>query len=126
MAKKQRRIPGKIIVVAACHNASGEPDLAIVAVSATENEIKNGDHYEKAEEKLLDDDYDEPIVMFDEDKCPEWLFEGACQQCGVKSVQDLDEEEDDFDESEDYDDDDSDEDDEDDLDGVGEDDDEEE
>ena len=96
--KKQRRIPGKIIIVAACHNAGGEPDFAIVAVPATENEIKNGDHYEKAEEMLMDDNIEEPIVLFDEDECPEWLFEGACQHCGVKSIQDLDTEEEEFEE----------------------------
>ena len=110
--KKQRRIPGQIIIVATCHNASGEPDLAIVAVPATENEIKNGDHYEKAGEKLMDLDYEDPMVLFDEDECPEWLFEGACQHCGVKSVQDLEEEEDEEYEDESDDDDDLDEEDE--------------
>jgi len=111
--KKKRRIPGKIIVVAACHNAGGEPDLAIIAVPATELEIKNGDHYERAGERLIDEDFEEPYVLFDEDECPAWLFEGACQHCGVKSIQDLDtedeededveDEEDDIDEDEEFD-----------------------
>lgn len=116
MAKKQRRLKDKIIIVAACKNSSGSPDIAIIAVSATDNEIKNGDHLERAEQKLLDDGYDEPIVMFDEDECPVWLFEGACSQCGIKNISELAEDEEDFDpdddadDCEDYDDNDDDED----------------
>jgi len=121
MSKKNRRIEGHIIIVAATTNANGEPDFAITAVPATEEEVEKGEHYEAAETKLMDDDYEGPFVLWDEDECPPWLFENVCKHLGVKNINDLAEEiikdddksdldDDEFDEDTEFDDDEFDED----------------
>jgi hypothetical protein len=89
MAKRKRRIPGHIVVVAACHCAGGEPTFSVNVVKATEDEISNGEHYDRARERLQADAYEEPYVLFDEDECPEWLLKGALRLNDIKNVGDL-------------------------------------
>ncbi len=55
----------KILVISACSNASGEPDFALTEVECTKAEYDEGTHYEKAEDILLDEDYEGPFVHFD-------------------------------------------------------------
>ena len=61
--------------VVACHNASGEPDLYFVRVSCSEGEYDNGEHYERAEDAAYEKGYSAPMVVFDENDGPGFLFE---------------------------------------------------
>ena len=72
----------RITVVAACHNASGCPDFALTVVEATQAEIDNGDHYDKARDQLLDNDYEPPFVFFDEDEMPAFLLPAVKKYLG--------------------------------------------
>ena len=69
----------KIVVITACHNANGEPDFALTEVEVTKEQYRLGVHYDKAEEKLRDNDYEKPMVHFDavEAKRLPWLIEGV-------------------------------------------------
>ena len=87
--KKRRRVPGHIVVVAACHCCGGEPTFVVTVVRASEDEIADGDHYDRAEERLQADAYEGPYVFFDEDECPQWLLEQAMRINDVKDVADL-------------------------------------
>ena len=63
--------------------------------AATDKEIKNGDHYDRAEERLQADAYEGPYVLFDEDECPQWLLENAMRINDVAELRNLvDDEED--------------------------------
>jgi hypothetical protein len=64
-----------IKMVAACINADGEPDFGFVKVKMLANNIMLGEHYEVAKRWFLDNDYEEPMVIWDEVECPYWLFE---------------------------------------------------
>jgi hypothetical protein len=52
--------------IVAGHNANGEPDLYFCKVRCTEQQIDNGEHYERAQRVAQDDGYDEKNVAFDE------------------------------------------------------------
>jgi hypothetical protein len=65
----------KIKVVAACTNAGGEPDFAFGTVECGEDEYNLGKHYDAVKDVLVENGYEGPFVMFDEDECPSWLLE---------------------------------------------------
>ena len=54
--------------IVACHNSNGEPDLFFVKVEATEDQIENGEHYDRARREAELCGYDAGItsVTFDE------------------------------------------------------------
>lgn len=61
--------------VVACFNASGEPDFYFCRVECEQDEYDVGKHYELAEEAAEGEGYSGPMVAFDENDGPEWLFE---------------------------------------------------
>jgi hypothetical protein len=65
----------EIRCVVACHNASGESDFFFVKVSCDERQYSHGEHYELAEYKAREEGYEGPMVVFDENDGPSFLFE---------------------------------------------------
>ena len=61
--------------VAACTNAGGEPDFGFVKVECSEEEYNLGKHYDAARDFLIENGYEGPFVIFDEEECPAWLLE---------------------------------------------------
>lgn len=54
-------------MVVAGHNGNGEPDFFFCYVSASAEEINNGDHYDKANNAAIENGYDNvSLVAFDE------------------------------------------------------------
>ena len=58
----------EIKCIVACHNANGDPDLFFVKVEATQEQIDNDEHYDRAREEAELCGYDACItsVTFDE------------------------------------------------------------
>jgi hypothetical protein len=54
-----------IVIWSACRNSEGYPDIIQTDVRCTQDEIDDGDHYEMAEEALIEDNYEGPFVHFD-------------------------------------------------------------
>lgn len=52
-------------IVVACHNASGMPDLPIINVAATSQDIDEGRYYDRAIALAEDAGYQGPFVCFD-------------------------------------------------------------
>jgi hypothetical protein len=50
----------------ACCNASGEPDLFVTKVVLPKSDYDNGAHYRIAERRADAEDYQEPMITFDE------------------------------------------------------------
>lgn len=61
--------------VVACFNAGGEPDFYFCKVECADAEYDVGAHYETAEEFAYDEGYSGPMVSYDENDGPDWLFE---------------------------------------------------
>lgn len=58
------KVTRKIKVVVACTNASGIPELLVISLKVTEDQIKEGEHYDMASEKATLLGY-EPKLCFD-------------------------------------------------------------
>jgi len=74
----------KVKIVAACHDASGIPDFAMVEVEVDEEDMTVGRHYDEALNELYDMDYIDPIVLFDADDAPKFLFPEVEKYLGVR------------------------------------------
>lgn len=61
--------------VVACRNAEGASDFYFCKVDLPEDEYDIGTHYELAEDAASAEGYDGPMVAFDENDGPDWLFE---------------------------------------------------
>lgn len=57
-------LPRKMMV--ACTNANGERDLFVTTILASDDEVADGLHYERAEDAAAEDGYEGPFVAFDE------------------------------------------------------------
>lgn len=55
----------QISVAVACHNASGQPDMVLVSLEATEAAIEVGDHYDMARRQAELLGYEKPMVCYD-------------------------------------------------------------
>lgn len=66
-------MPNQYNVVVACHNASGEPDFVMTTVKLSKQKRDLGFHYEVAEKRALDHDYEKPMICFDEEEMPGFL-----------------------------------------------------
>lgn len=64
----------QITIAIACSNAAGQPDFFATTVEATPEQVDNGDHYEMAKEKAYDNDYEDPMICFDQDEMPGFLL----------------------------------------------------
>lgn len=60
--------------VVACFDASGKPDFFCCTVECTEQEYEIGEHYTCAKQFTEEQGYGKPMVVFDENDGPEWLF----------------------------------------------------
>jgi hypothetical protein len=65
----------EIKCVVACRNASGESDFFFCKVECSQNQYDVGDHYDIAEDAARDEGYDGPMVVFDENDGPDFLFD---------------------------------------------------
>lgn len=61
--------------VVACFNASGEPDFYFCKVECEQDKYNEGTHYELAEDAAEGEGYSGPMVSFDENDGPDFLFE---------------------------------------------------
>jgi hypothetical protein len=90
--------------VVACVNASGESDFYFCRVTCSPDEYDEGAHYEIAEDAASSEGYDGPMVVFDENDGPNWLFEHfVWDSSSVFDAEDFsdDDEDDDHDEEDD-------------------------
>jgi hypothetical protein len=60
--------------VVACMSTEGA-DFYFCRVKCAQDDYDNGVHYEIAEDAAGQDGYERPMVTFDENDGPEWLFE---------------------------------------------------
>jgi hypothetical protein len=65
----------EIKCVVACRNAEGSSDFYFCKVECSQEEYDYGDHYDKAEDAARDDGYEGPMVAFDENDGPDFLFD---------------------------------------------------
>jgi hypothetical protein len=65
----------EIKCVVACRNASGESDFYFCKVECSEEQYDVGDHYELAEDSAREEGYEGPMVVFDENDGPDFLFD---------------------------------------------------
>lgn len=72
-----------IAVVSACMAADGTPTFAINEVEVTHEEYENGIHYPLAEDRLVDDGFEEPFVHFDQFEGPAFLHPAVRQYLDV-------------------------------------------
>lgn len=61
--------------VVAAVSADGAADFYFCKVQCAQYEYDNGTHYELAEAAAEDDGYERPMVTFDENDGPDWLFD---------------------------------------------------
>jgi hypothetical protein len=65
----------EIKCVVACRNAEGASDFYFCKVKCKQEQYDVGDHYEMAEEAAYEDGYEGPMVVFDENDGPDFLFD---------------------------------------------------
>ena len=67
-----------ISCIVACHSGCG-PTFFRCTVTCTEEQYSDGHHYDRAKEIAADLGYDAPMVVFDENDGPTWLFESRSE-----------------------------------------------
>lgn len=60
--------------VVACWDCSGASDFYACRVTCSKADYDEGGHYEIAENAARGENYEGPMVVFDENDGPEWLF----------------------------------------------------
>ena len=65
-------------VVVAATSADGTPDFFACCVECYQHQYDEGEHYDKAKEAAEDEGYEGPMVAFDENDGPAFLFEHLC------------------------------------------------
>jgi hypothetical protein len=63
------------VVVACAANGNGQPDFFGTVITCTQADYESGIHYDLAKAQALEDGYEEPMIAFDENDGPDWLFE---------------------------------------------------
>jgi hypothetical protein len=61
--------------VVACRDADGASDFYFCKVECHETEYDVGEHYDVAEHSAENEGYEGPMVTFDENDGPKWLFD---------------------------------------------------
>lgn len=61
--------------VVACRNADGASDFYFCVVRCKQAQYDVGDHYNMAENQAWDEGYEGPMVVFDENDGPNFLFD---------------------------------------------------
>jgi len=59
----------EIHCMVACRNASGEPELVPVRCRCTPIQMEEGLHYDAVRDYMLEQDYEKPVLVFDEVDC---------------------------------------------------------
>ena len=72
-----------VTVISAVMKASGLPDFALTEVEVTPDEAANGVQYERVEERLVADGYEEPFVHFAGREAPNFLIPAVRQYLGL-------------------------------------------
>ena len=72
-----------VTVISAVMNASGLPDFALTEVEVTPDEAANGVQYDRVEEHLVADGYEEPFVHFAGRESPDFLVPAVRQYLGL-------------------------------------------
>lgn len=68
--------PKKVIkCIVVCTNAEGSPDFFGCEIEVTEQDQTDGLHYELAKLQAEEYGYSGPMVVFDKNDGPSWLFE---------------------------------------------------
>ena len=73
----------RVTVISAVMNASGLPDFALTEVEVTSDEAANGVQYDRVEERLVADGYEEPFVHFAGRESPDFLVPAVRQYLGL-------------------------------------------
>ena len=75
MKTKEKNEPTmQIKCVVACKNSEGAPDFYSCTVNCSKSQYDNGDHYDMAEGRAMDADYEGPMVVYDEKDGQRWMF----------------------------------------------------
>lgn len=61
--------------VVACRNAEGVSDFFFCKVDCSQQDYDNGEHYDRAENYASNQGYEGPMVAFDENDGPAFLFD---------------------------------------------------
>jgi hypothetical protein len=77
----------RLAVVTACTRSDGLPDFALNDVQVTKEEYENGVHYDLVEELLIEQEYEEPFVHFDQRDAPAFLLPAVRQYLGISQTQ---------------------------------------
>jgi hypothetical protein len=64
----------QIKCVVAYRNSEGVPDFYSCTVRCSKSQYDNGDHYDMAEDRARDADYEGPMVVYDEKDGQRWMF----------------------------------------------------
>lgn len=64
-----------INVVVAGVQPDGVPGFLPVRILTTKDAYENGDHYDRAVEEALDRGWERPLLAYDENDGPSWLFD---------------------------------------------------
>jgi hypothetical protein len=64
----------RVNCVVACRNAAGFPDFYPCTVELTQAEYDEGDHYDRALERASETGFQQPMLTYDENDGPRWLF----------------------------------------------------
>jgi hypothetical protein len=70
--------------VVACRNAEGASDFYFCKVECSQDQYDNGEHYEIAEYQARSEGYEGPMVAFDENDGPNFLFEHFVWESATK------------------------------------------
>lgn len=65
----------EIKCVVACRNCEGVPDFYFCKVKCSQEQYDNGEHYEIAEDAASKEGYEGPLLAYDENDGPDWLFD---------------------------------------------------
>lgn len=61
--------------VVACTNSEGTPDFFFCEISVSPSDYDDGLHYQAARLRAADEGYEYPMIAFDENDGPNWLFD---------------------------------------------------
>ena len=76
----------RILVISACMRRYGTPDFALNEVEVSQDEYENGVHYDRAEERLFADGFEEPFVHFGDSEAPPFLIPAVRQYHGLPDI----------------------------------------
>ena len=64
----------KIKCAVVCTEASGSPTIVFYTITVSQKGYDLGNHYDKAKERAMNDGYEDPMIVLDENEGPGWLW----------------------------------------------------